>query len=228
MARRGEHRRKRGIRPVAGRGGGARLGERGADIAPDPHALPPVGGGVGCARPRPLVGRDQPREGRRLQRRHAAHEHRLLLSPPGGDRAEDPPGRTRARRRVDLDPRPDRPAGAAARDLLAAANAALAADGLAGRYQIGIVSAYRPAQHQFEIWEGFGRRGGFPAYYRRAVNEGILRPGDYGADAVQKMAPYIGQYIASPVFSNHQDGLAIDFGTCRAGSPDLSVIVSDT
>ena len=99
---------------MAGRGGGARLGERGADIAPDPHALPPVGGGVGCARPRPLVGRDQPREGRRLQRRHAAHEHRLLLSPPGGDRAEDPPGRTRARRRVDLDPRPDRQAGAPA------------------------------------------------------------------------------------------------------------------
>ncbi|TML61286.1 MAG: hypothetical protein E6G22_09660 [Actinobacteria bacterium] len=120
-----------------------------------------------------------------------------------------------------------RDAAAAARDLLAAANAALAADGLAGRYQIGIVSAYRPAQHQFEIWEGFGRRGGFPAYYRRAVNEGILRPGDYGADAVQKMAPYIGQYIASPGFSNHQDGLAIDFGTGRAGSRDLSVIGTD-
>ena len=102
-------------------------------------------------------------------------------------------------------------AAAAARDLLAAANAALATDGLTTRIEVGIVSAYRPAQHQFEIWQGFGRRGGFPAYYRKAVNGGVIPAGDYGADSIKKMARYIGQYIASPGYSNHQDGLAIDF-----------------
>jgi D-alanyl-D-alanine carboxypeptidase len=118
-------------------------------------------------------------------------------------------------------------AAAAARRLLDAARSALAAEGLAGRIQVGIVSAYRPAEHQFEIWQGFGRRGGFPHYYGKAIEQGVLRAGDYGPDAVRKMARYIGQYIAAPGFSNHQDGLAIDFGTGRVGG-DIAVIGTDS
>ena len=118
-------------------------------------------------------------------------------------------------------------AAAAARELLDAARTALAAEGLSGRIEVGIVSAYRPARHQFEIWEGFGRRGGFPVYYRKAVSGGVIPAGDYSPDSVRKMARYIGQYIASPGFSNHQDGLAIDFGTGTPGRNDLHVIGVD-
>jgi hypothetical protein len=83
--------------------------------------------------------------------------------------------------------------------------------------RIGVVSSYRPATLQFIIWQGKGRKGGFPAYYRIAHKKGIITPGDFGPDAVAKMARYLGGYIAFPGFSNHQDGLAIDFGEAGAG-----------
>jgi LAS superfamily LD-carboxypeptidase LdcB len=93
--------------------------------------------------------------------------------------------------------------------------------------RIGVVSGYRPATLQFTIWQGKGRKGGFPAYYRLALQNGLISPGDFGPDAVAKMARYLGGYIAFPGFSNHQDGLAIDFGeevkgdfgTVRRNSP---------
>ncbi|HEY7621789.1 MAG TPA: D-alanyl-D-alanine carboxypeptidase family protein [Solirubrobacteraceae bacterium] len=113
-------------------------------------------------------------------------------------------------------------AAQAAHDLLAAARKELG-EGV----KVGIVSAYRPATLQFVIWQGKGRNGGFPAYYRIALQNGLLSPGDFGPDAVAKMARYLGGYIAFPGFSNHQDGLAIDFGeqgkggfgTVRRNSP---------
>jgi N-acetylmuramoyl-L-alanine amidase/D-alanyl-D-alanine carboxypeptidase len=108
-------------------------------------------------------------------------------------------------------------AARAARDLLAAARAALAADGLAGKVRIGIVSAYRPATLQFTIWQGKNRRGGFPHYYREAIERGVVRADDFGPGAVDRVARYLGDYIASPGYSNHQDGLAIDFGTGVVG-----------
>jgi LAS superfamily LD-carboxypeptidase LdcB len=83
---------------------------------------------------------------------------------------------------------------------------------LGGAVKIGVVSGYRPATLQFVIWQGKGRKGGFPAYYRLALQHGLISPGDFGPDAVAKMARYLGGYIAFPGFSNHQDGLAIDFG----------------
>ena len=107
--------------------------------------------------------------------------------------------------------RPD--AAKAARALLAQARADLAAAGLAGNVQIGIVSAYRPASEQFIIWQGKGRSGGFPYYYKRMLDEGRLRRGDFGPTAVARMASEMAKWIAAPGFSNHQDGLAIDFGT---------------
>jgi LAS superfamily LD-carboxypeptidase LdcB len=83
---------------------------------------------------------------------------------------------------------------------------------LGGGVKLGVVSGYRPATLQFVIWQGKGRKGGFPAYYRLALQKGLISPGDFGPDAVAKMARYLGGYIAFPGFSNHQDGLAIDFG----------------
>jgi hypothetical protein len=113
-------------------------------------------------------------------------------------------------------------AAEAARALLAEARSALAAQGLADRVRIGIVSAYRPATRQFEIWQGrtFDGKssgGGFPHYYREAIKKGIVRAGDFSPKAVDEVAAYLGGYVASPGYSNHQDGLAFDFGTGAVG-----------
>jgi hypothetical protein len=114
----------------------------------------------------------------------------------------------------------------AARELLTEARATLAADGLGDKVRIGIVSAYRPASQQFDIWQGKGRKGegGFPYYYARMLQRGRLRPGDYGPQAVAAMATEIANFIAAPGFSNHQDGLAIDFGTGLVGGRALGFI----
>jgi LAS superfamily LD-carboxypeptidase LdcB len=108
-------------------------------------------------------------------------------------------------------------AAAQARSMLGKATTALGAAGLAGKVQIGVLSAYRPASQQFLIWQGKGRRGGFPHYYQQMVAKGRLHAGDYGPAAVEAMAHEIAQYVAAPGYSNHQDGLAIDFGTGAAG-----------
>ena len=108
-------------------------------------------------------------------------------------------------------------AARAARAMLAEARAALVAERLASRVQIGIVSAYRSAGLQFQIWQGKGRQGGFPYYYRQLLKKGRLRPGDYGPQAVEVAAREIAQWVAAPGYSNHQDGLAIDFGIGEIG-----------
>ena len=108
-------------------------------------------------------------------------------------------------------------AARAARAMLAEARSALAAERLASRVHIGIVSAYRSAGLQFQIWQGKGRQGGFPYYYRQLLKKGRLRPGDYGPQAVEVAAREIAQWVAAPGYSNHQDGLAIDFGIGEVG-----------
>ena len=96
-------------------------------------------------------------------------------------------------------------------------------EGLADRYRIGITSAYRPATRQFEIWQGrtFDGKssgGGFPYYYERGdrARASSATATSAGA-AAEKVAEYLGGYIASPGYSNHQDGLAFDLGTGQVG-----------
>jgi monoamine oxidase len=115
-------------------------------------------------------------------------------------------------------------AAAAAVALLKDARSALAAQGLADKVRIGIVSAYRPASRQFLIWQGKGRNGGFPYYYRKMLEQGRLAPGDYGAAAIAEMAVEIANWVAAPGYSNHQDGLAFDFGTQAVGKKGLGAI----
>jgi LAS superfamily LD-carboxypeptidase LdcB len=109
-------------------------------------------------------------------------------------------------------------AAQAAAKMLAEARAKLEADGLKPRIRIGILSAYRPATRQFEIWQGMtydgkSTGGGFPYYYEEAIRKGLVARGDYSANAADKVAAHLGGYVASPGYSNHQDGLAFDFGT---------------
>ena len=109
-------------------------------------------------------------------------------------------------------------AAQAARELLAAARTALAAEGLADKVRVGITSAYRSADRQFDIWQGKGGRRGFPYYYRETETSRRRFPDEHGPDAVELLAQHMGKYIAAPGYSNHQDGLAIDFGTGAAGA----------
>jgi LAS superfamily LD-carboxypeptidase LdcB len=111
-------------------------------------------------------------------------------------------------------------AAAAAKSLLAAARAELA---LAHpNAHIGILSAYRSATRQFAIWQGKNPSGkhagsGFPHYYQEAIQKRIVDAGDFSPAAAEKVAAYLGGFIASPGYSNHQDGLAFDFGVGQLG-----------
>jgi D-alanyl-D-alanine carboxypeptidase-like protein len=117
-------------------------------------------------------------------------------------------------------------AAQAAAAMLAEARAKLEAEGRAAQIRIGVLSAYRPATRQFEIWQGraFDGKstgGGFPFYYDEARKKHIVADGDYGPAAADKVAAYLGGYVASPGYSNHQDGLAFDFGTNESGGRGL-------
>jgi hypothetical protein len=110
-------------------------------------------------------------------------------------------------------------AAAAARELLAAARATLTAEGLAGTTRIGVTSGYRSAARQFDIWQGkdANGKGGFPYYYRITAAARQRFPDEHGPEAVELLANYIRDCIAAPGYSNHQDGLALDFGVGRVG-----------
>jgi LAS superfamily LD-carboxypeptidase LdcB len=110
--------------------------------------------------------------------------------------------------------------------LLAAARADLRTAGRDAREQIGITSAYRSAQRQFEIWQGKGAGGkrGFPYYYNATAQARRRFSDPHGPEAVAYLASVMAKWIAAPGYSNHQDGLAIDFGTGRAGARGLRKI----
>jgi D-alanyl-D-alanine carboxypeptidase len=108
-------------------------------------------------------------------------------------------------------------AAAKAREMLKAAQARLEAEGLKGKERIGVLSAYRSADRQFDIWQGKTTegKGGFPHYY--AKTKATRRNPKYGGEHSDKAAAYLAAYmadcVAAPGYSNHQDGLALDLGT---------------
>jgi len=111
----------------------------------------------------------------------------------------------------------------AAKRLLGAARAELAAAGPADRIRIGLTSAYRSAWRQFEIWQGKGRKGGggFPYYYAESAAARQSFGDPHGPQAVAHLTALMRKFIAAPGYSNHQDGLALDLGTGRAKSGGL-------
>lgn len=74
---------------------------------------------------------------------------------------------------------------------------------------IGVMSAYRPPSRQFANWQE-----NFPHYYTSTRNHRHALPGgEFGEAAVESMAHYIKKRLASPGYSMHNYGLAIDFKT---------------
>ena len=96
-------------------------------------------------------------------------------------------------------------AAAACRDLLAAARQATQSAGVI--IQVGVVSGYRSATHQFNLWQSY-----FPGYYNDTTEHRSALPGGpHGDQAATYLAQFIRARIATPGFSNHQNGIAVDF-----------------
>ena len=107
----------------------------------------------------------------------------------------------------------------ACRRLLADARAALAAAQAAGDaparavQRIGVVSAYRSVRAQFNAWNA-----GFARYYQRTAARRQAAPGgEHGEQATELTARYIGGILASPGYSLHNDGRAVDLRTVEGG-----------
>lgn len=72
---------------------------------------------------------------------------------------------------------------------------------------VGVVSGYRSAAHQFTLWQNY-----FPGYYRDTMqHRSILPGGPHGDEAAHYTARFVAVRIATPGYSNHQHGIAIDF-----------------
>jgi LAS superfamily LD-carboxypeptidase LdcB len=98
--------------------------------------------------------------------------------------------------------------------LLADARAALATAQNAGDStareinRINVVSGYRSASQQFTIWQD-----NFPKYYSQTATHRLsLSTGAHGTEAISYQASYVGNRVAAPGFSNHNDGRAVDLG----------------
>jgi hypothetical protein len=104
--------------------------------------------------------------------------------------------------------------------LLAAARLALEAAKVAQEPKairtsaIGVGSSYRDYDYDKGLWDRY-----YPDYYKatQAVRDAAVG-GPHGSAAVELLARYISPRKASPGFSNHSNGTAVDFTTTVDGT----------
>jgi LAS superfamily LD-carboxypeptidase LdcB len=73
--------------------------------------------------------------------------------------------------------------------------------------ELSVNNAYRSASLQFSIWDR-----NFARYYQDTASKRRELPGgEHGAAAAELLREYIGIRVAAPGFSNHQNGIAVDF-----------------
>jgi D-alanyl-D-alanine carboxypeptidase len=105
-------------------------------------------------------------------------------------------------------------AALACRALLGAARAALAGGPSAGdtlaakTTSIGIQSAYRNYREDSAAWEKT-----FGQYYTQMIDEGAFAGDELGRGALNHLLTQMIKYKAPPGYSNHSNGLAVDFNT---------------
>ncbi len=105
---------------------------------------------------------------------------------------------------------------AAAQDAIAMFQAARTAINAANvNASIGLTSAYRSASHQFSLWNRCFINKYYPdtQSHRRG-----LSGGEHGQDAINYLARYMRTKIATPGYSNHNNGLAIDIRNTENGN----------
>lgn len=103
-------------------------------------------------------------------------------------------------------------AAAACVNMFAAVRSVIARDALVVR--VGLTSAYRSASHQLRLWEQY-----FPNYYNEtATDRQRQEGGEHGQAAAQLCASYVRARIATPGYSNHNNGLAVDLLNVQDGT----------
>jgi len=96
--------------------------------------------------------------------------------------------------------------------LLNAARKQIEREGKSGNITIDAGSGYRDASKQFSLWN---KR--FSKYYYRAVKGKEIIPGLYDLKNAHALSYHIGSATATPGFSDHNRGLAMDFVTTQNG-----------
>jgi len=79
---------------------------------------------------------------------------------------------------------------------------------------LGLTSGYRTASHQFRLWNRYFIQKYYP---RTAPERANLDGGEHGSSAVIFMARHVRRYIASPGYSKHNSGVAVDFRNIENG-----------
>lgn len=103
-------------------------------------------------------------------------------------------------------------AAKSAKDMLKAIREAIAS--AQKNVTVGVNSAYRPASSQFRLWNEYVTNQYYPdtTNYRKG-----LEGGEHGDKAADYLARYTRGRIATPGYSNHNNGLAIDISNIEDG-----------
>jgi hypothetical protein len=81
----------------------------------------------------------------------------------------------------------------------------------------GISSGYRSIKHDAELWHSYFEGKYYPANYGQLRRLSCWDGGEFGGKAVRTMVDFVGKRKAAPGFSNHSNGIAVDFFTVEGG-----------
>jgi hypothetical protein len=82
---------------------------------------------------------------------------------------------------------------------------------------IGITSGYRSFEHDSALWHRYFRKKYYPTLYPSLSRLNWWEGGLHGRKAVSDTVAFVGKRKAAPGFSNHTNGIAVDFFTVEGG-----------
>jgi hypothetical protein len=85
-------------------------------------------------------------------------------------------------------------------------------------HSIGISSAYRSFEYDSALWHRYFRDKYYPTTYSERRRLSCWDGGEFGGEAVGVMVKFVARRKAAPGFSNHTNGIAVDFFTVEAGT----------
>jgi LAS superfamily LD-carboxypeptidase LdcB len=83
--------------------------------------------------------------------------------------------------------------------------------------RIGITSAYRSFEYDSALWHKYFRNKYYPVNYSRLAVLSCWEGGEHGWTAAKIMVDFVKKRKAAPGFSNHTNGIAVDFFTVEDG-----------
>ena len=82
---------------------------------------------------------------------------------------------------------------------------------------IGIASGYRSFEYDSALWHSYFQDQYYPLTYSERRSLSCWDGGEFGGKAVRMMVGFVSKRKAAPGFSNHTNGIAVDFFTIEAG-----------